>query len=427
MKFSKIFQRFAAVPVGGGFNTYFFGGDIRDAVDDVSQHPVTESQAMRVPAYAACIRILSDSISQMPLRLMRKTECGAEEVKTHPALSALADPDSKRPAMTKQSIIKIVVQNIAIHGNGYLEQTRVNGGRKAYSFKPIDPRRVEVCVDDNDRVIYRIKPSTLVGKTTAVQRELRVPDILHFKGTYTDAEGYAGIGSLVTLRDLLRASIEQLYHAKRSLIGGNMKGFVIYPDADITAEQIKAAQDTLNDPKVDQKWKAMPGNPNVIFPPGSNQQSQFVESRRAQIAEYARAFGIPNYMLSDVASASNWGSGLTEQSAGYVRFTLQPMAQGIEGVLDQNVLTAEERAQGMYFTFDFQSFLRGTPNQRADFYQKAIASGWMSPAEARKSEDMYEDESCDGGFKPVTEVQAPGGAPPAGMRPPNQPKTEPEE
>ena len=401
---------------------YFFGGDIRDAADDVSQTPVTETQALRVPAYAACIRILSDSISQMPLRLMRETECGADEVKTHPALSALADPDANRPALTKQALIKSVVQNIAVHGNGYLEQVRVNGGKKAFSFKPIDPRRVVVCVDDSDKIFYRVSASTLVTETKSIQRDLRVPDILHFKGAITDAEGYAGVGSLTTLRDLLRASLEQLYHAKRSLIGGNMKGFVVYPEADLTAEQIKAAQDTLNDSRVDQKWKAMPGNPNIVFPPGSNQQSQYVESRRAQIAEYARAFGIPNHLLMDVAGAQNWGSGLTEQVAGYVRYTLQPLAQGIEGVLDQNVLTAEERADGMYFQFDFKSFLRGTPNQRADFYQKAIVSGWMSPAEARKAENMREDDACDSGFKPVAEIQAPTGAPPAGERKPNTPQ-----
>ena len=78
----------------------------------------------------------------------------------------------------------------------------------------------------------------------------------------------------------------------------------------------------------------------------------------------------------------------------------------------------------MFFEFDFSRLLRGTPNERADFFQKGIASGWMSPADARREEGMPEDDGCDSGFKPVTEVQAPTGAPSAGNRPPNKPANE---
>jgi len=405
-----------------------YGGAIRDVVDDASQIPMTEAQAMRVPAYYACVRVLSNSIAQMPLRLRQKKDDGVVDVMQHPAIDVLRDPIPNRPVLTGQALIKAVVQSIVIHGNGYLEQVRVNGGSKLFSLKPIDPCRVELCVNDAGDVIYKISPPTIGGKMTGNRRELMAPDILHFRGTYTDAEGYLGIGTLVTLRDLLRASVEMQYHAKRSLIGGNMKGFLIYPSANITAEQRQQAEVSLNDPNADQKWKVMPGAPSVTYAPSSsNQASQFVESRRAQVAEFARAFGIPNYLLMDVISSSNWGSGLVEQSASFVRYTLQPMTQSVETVLDQNILTAEERAAGMFFEFDFRSFLRGTPNQRADYYAKGIASGWMSPPEARAMEGMMPDEGCCNEFKPVAQVAMPTGAPPAGHREPNQPNTDPEE
>lgn len=410
-----------AAPVLSPLNTFFFGGGVHDGYDEASNKPVTEAQAMRVPAYAACVRLLSDSLAYMPLRLMRKRDCGAEEVTDHPALKALQDPDPKRPALTGQDVIRLTVQNMLIHGNGYIEQIRVNGGSKVFALKPISPTRVEVCVDDDERIVYRISAPVIGGKQTTTQRELKSPDILHFKSHYTDCEGWQGIGTLVTLRDLLRASLEQLYHAKASLVGGNVKGFLSFPTGNISQEQIKAAQATLNDPKVDMKWKAMPGDPKVIYPPGNNQMHQFVESRRAQIAEYARAFGIPGFLLSDTVGASNWGSGLTEQSASYVRFTLQPLAQSIEGVLDQCILTDRERMDGLYYEFDFKSFMRGTPNQRADYYAKGVSSGWLSPADARAMEGLEEDDGCDSAFKPAAQVQAPTGAPPAGERPPNTP------
>jgi len=425
MRLPKFLTRFAATPVVTQPSSFYFADALRD-YDDPSAKPVTESQAMRVPAYAACVRILSDSIAQMPLRLRRKTDDGAEDVTDHPTIRVLRDPDPKRPALTGQALIKGVTQSMVIHGNGYLEQVRVNRGAKLFSLKPIAPERVQLCLDDMDEIVYRVDASTIMAGKTRQQRELKAPDILHFRGTYADSEGYLGIGSLITMRDLLRASIEQLQHAKRSLIGGNLKGFLTYDDANLTAEQIKAAQDILNDPNADNKWKAMPGNPTVTFPPGDNQRAQFVESRRAQVAEYARAFGVPNHLIMDVAGVNHWGSGLSEQGAGFVRYTLQPLAQSIENALDQNLLTDVERDDGLFFEFDFRSFLRGTPNQRADYYAKGIAAGWLSPCQARQMEGLPADDECDGGYKPVAEVKPPEGAPPAGMRPPNQP-ADPEE
>lgn len=424
MKLPKFLTQFSASPVTSPFNSFLFGGDLRGGADDATATPVSEAAAMRVPAYAACIRILSDSISHMPLELKKKTDCGSEVVKDHPTLRALKDPDPKRPALTAQVLLKLIVQNIAVHGNAYLEQIRVKSG-KVMSLRFIPPHRVEVCLNDKEELVYRITPPAPGGKI-GKQYELSVPDILHFKGALLDADGYAGIGSLATCRDLLRASLEQLYHARASLIGGNVKGFLTFPDADITAEQVKEIRDTLNDPAVDNKWKAMPGNPSVVFPPGNNQMNQYVESRRASIAEYARVFGIPSFLLSDNTGISNYGSGLTEQAAGFVRYGLTPIAQSIEGVLDQCLLTDAERASGLHFAFDFKSFLRGTPSQRADYYMKGIASGWLSPAEARRMEGLVEKDGCDD-LKPVTDVSMPNTAPPAGERKPNEPQTDPEE
>jgi hypothetical protein len=48
-----------------------------------------------------------------------------------------------------------------------------------------------------------------------------------------------------------------------------------------------------------------------------------------------------------------------------------------------------------YFHFNFNSLLRASANDRADFYNKGIRGGWLSPNEARAFENANGFEGGD--------------------------------
>ncbi|MBW7039055.1 phage portal protein, partial [Escherichia coli] len=54
-----------------------------------------------------------------------------------------------------------------------------------------------------------------------------------------------------------------------------------------------------------------------------------------------------------------------------------------------------ERAAGYYVRFNLTGLLRGTPQERAQFYHFAITDGWMSRNEARAFEDMNPVDGLD--------------------------------
>ena len=384
---------------------------------------VSESQAMSIPAFHLAVNLITESISMLPLRIKRKEECGTVVVEDHEFYDVFNMPCGKdRPGFTGQMLLKAVIQAVVIHGNGYLEQIRVDNGRKLKLLKPIDPGRVTLEIE-NDTARYKIGPRQIgADKGTAeIPREVSPPDLIHIRGRYLDGEGWSGISTLQTLRSTLNVCLAQNRHARDSLVGGNLKGF-ISPDSGVFGEQtLTDIGKVFNSPDWDNKIPVISEAMKFTSYAKDNVSQQFDQSRSAQVIEIGRAFNIPPHLMLHVSVISNWGSGLTQMSQAFTKYTLSPWAERIENAFTASLLSNDERKKGMFFEFDFTRLLRGTQNERAMFYQTAIASGWMSPAEARKEEGMPARDGCDD-LKPVTEVQPSDKAPPAGQRPPNKPQ-----
>jgi len=395
-----------------------------DAFGDVAGgKAVSETSAMSIPAFNLAVNLISESIAMLPLRLKRREECGEVVIKDHPFYEVFDMPcGNNRPGFTGPMLLKAVIQAAAIHGNAYLEQIRVGSGRKLRLLKPISPNRVSLEIE-GESAKYKVEPRQLDGTASngGVARTIYPPDIIHIRGRYVDSEGWEGISVLHTLRSTLNVCLAQNRHARESLVGGNLKGF-ISPDAGVFGEQtLNDIGAVFNNPDWDNKIPVI--SEAMKFTPYTkdNVSQQFDQSRSAQVIEIGRAFNIPPHLMLHVSGISNWGSGLQQMAQAFSKYTLSPWAERIENAFTASLLTNDERKDGLFFEFDFSRLLRGTPNERALFYQTAISSGWMSPAEARQAEGMVEREGCDD-LKPVTEVSPPDGANPAGDREPNQPQ-----
>jgi phage portal protein BeeE len=62
-------------------------------------------------------------------------------------------------------------------------------------------------------------------------------------------------------------------------------------------------------------------------------------------------------------------------------------AINIEQELARKLLTENDKLT-YYFKFNFNSLLRASANERADYYNKGIRGGWLSRNEARLYEDV---------------------------------------
>ena len=125
---------------------------------------------------------------------------------------------------------------------------------------------------------------------------------------------------------------------------------------------------------------------------GSDNRSQeLLENRQFQEREVAKAFGIPPGILNTDAETD-----LESAFTVFNEFAIRPLAAQFQEAID-TLLDGERQ----YFEFDFNGVMKVSLAGRIDAYTKQIASGLLSPNEARQRENLPPIEAGDTYFMPA--------------------------
>lgn len=145
------------------------------------------------------------------------------------------------------------------------------------------------------------------------------------------------------------------------------------------------------------------------------EDSQFIESRKFQVTEIARLYGIPPHLLGDVEKSTSWGSGIEQQSIGFNIYTLRPWLTRVEQALSNELLP-----RGVNCRFNVAELLRGDMKAELDAHRTAIESGQETPNEARAAVGRPPVPGGDVLFFPAnySTMQAIADPPPAPAAPP---------
>jgi HK97 family phage portal protein len=111
--------------------------------------------------------------------------------------------------------------------------------------------------------------------------------------------------------------------------------------------------------------------------------AQFLESRRFELQEIARIYGIPAFLIGDTTSSTSWGSGIEQQTLGFLNFFLDPHLVSWEESLDASLLTEEEKRAGFFFKFDREQLANVALEAKASFYQTMRNIGVFSVNDVR--------------------------------------------
>jgi HK97 family phage portal protein len=204
--------------------------------------------------------------------------------------------------------------------------------------------------------------------------------------------GFDGIKGLSVISAVARQSVGLALTMDKSVARSHANGVkpsgAIEADAGLSPEaftRLKASFGQLysgadNSGNVVFLDKGMKFNPISITPV----DAQTLESRRYQVADIARIFGVPPHMIGETDKTTSWGSGIEQMSMGFVRYSLRPWLVRIEQELNRKLVTGKN-----YFCeFSLEGLLRGDSKARGDFYASGIQNGWMKPNEARRLENL---------------------------------------
>jgi HK97 family phage portal protein len=114
----------------------------------------------------------------------------------------------------------------------------------------------------------------------------------------------------------------------------------------------------------------------------SPNEAQFLETRQFQRSEIAMLFGIPPHMIGDVERSTSWGTGIEQQSTGFLIYNLRPWLVCLEHAF--NRLTP----RGQFCLFDADALLRGDAKTRWESYEAGRRAGALSVNDILRKEAM---------------------------------------
>ncbi|MDC6382809.1 phage portal protein [Pseudomonas graminis] len=340
---------------------------------------VTTKTALSISMVWSCVKILSESLSGLPLKLFDDGDGGRKQVTgTDSALKLLKKPN---PYMTRLNFLKFVVVNMALRGNAFalIEHNR-NGD--AIGFVPLSFDMVSI--DTDDELVYWVTPKN--SDRFPVSPE----SMLHFK--LFSLDGIVGLSPIEYQAETMGlAKAGQQWSSRFMRKGGFTGGYVIYEnflnkqqEAQIMAKFPDVRKGDADDIG---KMAILQGNPKIVPAGLSQRDAQFIESQQFQEEALAGIYGVPLWLANRAGKTSIMGSNLEQQLTGYITFGLKPYIDAVEDELNDKVYNKKSR----FVEFKVEGLLRADSAGRASYYQAALGgsggSGWMSINEVREKEN----------------------------------------
>ncbi len=204
---------------------------------------VTPESALRVPAVFAAVRVISESIAQLPLKLYKHLPDGGKvEAKDHPLFSLLnAAPNS----FTTSFEWRLATQSsLCTHGNAYSFISRNNAG-EVVELLYLHPSQVAVEIDiQTQEPTYRV--TSLAGSQEIYTRN----EIFHLRGIGSgQLSGYIGVSPLTQAREAIGLAMALEEHTGRLFSNGaRPAGVVQFPQtkSDMSPELVKRLRDSFS-------------------------------------------------------------------------------------------------------------------------------------------------------------------------------------
>ena len=356
---------------------------------------VNSQTVMRASAVYACVRLIAGAIGSLPLEVFRRKSDSRERFSKHSLYNLLRY--QANPMVSAIVYWEAICSHMLLSGNGYSIIHR-NGQGDPLALTVVSPNRVDVDIK-NDRLIYFITLDD--GQYLPFDQD----DVLHIPGVGWDGKkGLSVIGS-VGQNSIGCAMAADEYAARFFDNDATPRGYLSYPKK-TTEEQVNEIRQYWFRKHQGLENKHLPA---VITDGGefkdiamSAQDSQLIETRKFQVCDIARIFGVPPHLIGETEKSTSWGTGIEQQSIGFVQYTLRPHLTRIEQEVNRKLF----RSKAYFAEFNVSALLRGDIKGRNEAYQIALGGnqqpGYMTVNEIRKLENLPPIDGGDELYRPLT-------------------------
>lgn len=336
-------------------------------------------RALSVGAVYSCVRTISMTVGSVSLLAYQQQRDGERDRAQDSDLWTLVH-DRAHPHLPASRMWQVAAAHMAGWGSAYL--LKVREGNRVVALWPLYPSRVTVCEEGGEVYFDHRTPDGVVHRLTS-------REVLHIP--YFCIDGVTGISPLEMVRRELGA-IDGETTFREALLqnGARLSGVLttqneLSPDAAtrIAAQWAAMKQGANNAGAVavlegGMQWLPMSAAPRDL---------EFVEQRKASVADVARWFGVPPSLVNAPANDSLTYSTSEGEATGFLKWCLLPgYFTPIESAVNSDPdLTPQ--GSGLKVEFLTQSLLRADSKTRAEVYEIESRIGSITRDEIRRAEN----------------------------------------
>ncbi|UWL62488.1 MULTISPECIES: phage portal protein [Brucella/Ochrobactrum group] len=370
---------------------------LRSGAVTASGTTVTPNSAMRVAAVYACVRIISGAVATLPLHIKRRVdERTRQDASDTPIWTVLR----RRPNrwQTPSQFRRMLQAHLLLRGNAYAMIVRSRGN--VQELIPLHPDRVEVKQTDDLTLEYTYK------RQDGRRIQLAQTEVFHLVGLTLD--GVHGVSAISYARETIGLSLAMEDHGASTFRNGaRVSGVLKHPNK-LGPEAVAHLKAGLEEFRSGGEQEGK----NLILEEGMDyariamtaEDAQWLEARKFSRTDIAMFFGVPPHMIGDTEKSTSWGTGIEQQSIGFVAYTLEDHLTMWEEAINRDLIGADDN---LYARFNRAALVKGDIKARWDAYVKGLQWGVYSPNEIRALEDQNPRDGGDVFYPPPNTAGAP--------------------
>lgn len=337
---------------------------------------INESTAMRVSTVYGCVSLIAGAISSMSTPIYERTATGRKKAEGHEYWWLLNEQSNSE--VTASTMWTYLTSSLLFYGDAYLEIERFSlSSNKVKGFKLLHPQHVQPFRDSNGKLKYRITPHS--DNKVIAQYVLDPADIIHVPSL-----GFDGLTSVSPITWAARQSIgialaAEEYSAK-FFMNGAASDIAIKSEKPWTKEQadlIRANYVAKNSGRGNYHMPMLlSGGVDIEKLSINPNDAALISTREFSVEEICRVFRVPPHMVGHTSKSTSWGTGIEQQSIGFVKYTLLPLITAIQQEFNRKLWPIRQK---YFIEFNTASLERGDIKTRYEAYRIMLGRAGERP------------------------------------------------
>lgn len=358
---------------------YFYNGN----------EEVREEEARQIPAFEACLNLITNTLSQLDFKLIKKDGKDVTEIKDDYRLKFLnKEPNDEMSGVTFK---KALIKDYLLYGEGIIKIERDLNTIKSLYYIPAKKTNTEVFTYDGYKKYSEVTLTNSYGTTYFNDYDL-------MRVLRNSPDGFRGIGLISENIPLLKLALKELNYSNDVFNNGAMPSGVLSTPNKLTDEAFRRLtnswREKFSGAKNVGKTVVLEGGVEYKKISMNPDELQLSDMKKNIISEICRIFGVPESMINNSANKYNSNE---RNNIYFLQYCLSPIISAMEASANKNLLLESEK-NDYQFIVDTSNILKLTQSELVDVVSKEFNNGLISFNEAREkinknsveeSEDYY--------------------------------------